>query len=211
MTENGISEEEIRDNVSLFFLAGHETTALTLAWIVSILVRFPEVQEKARKEVLEKVPSDISQETFKDLPYLDGLIKETLRLHPPLLQLGNRIVHKDTIVGSVKIPAGYSVGLDFVTMAYDEKIWGDPQIPRPERWFPENITKEQRNAWMPFSIGPRICIGMSFSLFEQKIFLIELLRTFKDMKLAPNGSVETQRGRFLYTPDFDKLIVDFSK
>jgi cytochrome P450 len=210
MTENGLSEAEIRDNVSLFFLAGHETTALTLSWLVSLLVRYPEVQEKARKEVFEKVPNETSYEILKELPYLDGLIKETLRIHPPLLQAGNRIVPKDTTLGSVRIPAGFGVGLDFVSMAFDKTIWGDnPEIPKPERWF--QATKDQRNAWMPFAIGPRVCIGMNFSLIEQKIFLIELLKTFKDIKLSPTGSVETQLGRFLYTPNFDKLLVDFSK
>jgi len=210
MYENGVSEEVIRDNVSLFFVAGHETTATILSWICSVLATQPQVLEKARKEVLEKVPGEFTYELQKELPYLDAVIKETLRIHPAIILVGNRYVVKDTIIANVKVPADTSVGFDMITMSYDPKIWGDPLVFRPERWFPENITKEQRMAWMPFSGGPRICIGMNFSLLEQKIFLVYLLKKVKDIKLCPNSVVKPKIPPSITNSlDCDKFSVDF--
>jgi len=188
MYENGIAEDVIRDNVSIFFVAGHETTATSLTWVLSLLVTHPDVLAKARQEVLTKVPNDLTYDVLKDLIYLDGLIREALRLHPPAPIMGGRITKQEITVGNVRIPPGTNVQMDLVSMAYNPNIWGDPLEVRPERWYQENLTKEQRSAWLPFSGGPRICIGMNFSLIEQKIFLVYLLKTFKEIKLAKEKS-----------------------
>jgi cytochrome P450 len=206
----GAPEKSIRDNVGVFFLAGHETTAATLGWILSILGTNSEVQDKARKEVYEKVPNEITYDSLKELNYIEGLIKESLRLYPGVPSLGGRKVEKDITLGDIRIPANTGVQVDLTTMGYDPKIWGDPKEVRPERWFSENLTKEQRIAWMPFSYGPRTCIGMNFSLLEQKIFLVKLLKTFKDIKLAPNAVIETKVGSIIYSPNPDKLKIIFS-
>jgi len=210
MYENGVPEETIRDNVSVFFLAGHETTSTALSWILTILVKYPEVQEKARKEVFERIPGEVTYDSLKELPYIDGLIKEGLRIYPPAPAIGGRYAANDSVVGTVRIPAGTYIELNLISMAHDPKIWNDPEVVRPERWYNENLTKEQRSAWMPFSVGPRICIGMSFSLFEQKIFLINLLKKFKHIKLAPTGEIKYRKGGF-NAPDTDKFIVQFIK
>jgi len=210
MYENNVSEEIIRDNVSLFFLAGHETTSSSLSWIVAKIATLPEVQEKARKEVFEKIPQELTFENLKELPYIEGLIKEILRLYPGVRSIGGRMVSQDTTLGHVFLPAGTIVQGDLITMSYSPKIWGDPQVVRPERWYPENLTKEQRNAWMPFSQGPRVCIGMSFSLIEQKIFLVNLLKRFKEIKLAPKAVIKSKIGGIINCPDTDSLIVQFT-
>jgi len=208
MYENNVPEDVIRDNVSLFFLAGHETTYSSLAWIVATIATNQEVQEKARKEVFEKVPV-LAYENLKELPYIEGLIKEILRLYPGVRSLGGRYTPKDTVLGHVKLPAGAFVQADLVTMAHSKKIWGDPFVVRPERWYAENLTKEQRKAWMPFSIGPRVCIGMGFSLLEQKILLVNLLKRFKEIKLAEGAVIEPKMTALINCPDNDKLIVRF--
>jgi len=133
MYENGLSEDTIRDNVSLFFLAGHETTATTLSWIISILVTHPEVQEKARKEVFDKVPNELTYDTLKELTYIEGLMKETLRLYPPAFMLRGRIPTTDVTLGNVRIPAKTAIALNLIAMGYDPKTWGDPLVVRPER------------------------------------------------------------------------------
>jgi cytochrome P450 family 4 subfamily V len=209
MYESGMSEDSIRDNITVFFLAGHETTAVSLAWLISILVKYPEIQKKARNEVLEKVTDSFTYDSLRDLPYLDGLIRETLRIYPPVPFAGNRVVEKDTIVSNVKLPAGTLISVDLISMGYDPKIWKDPEIVIPERWYPENLTKEQRNAWVPFTSGPRVCIGMNFSITEQKIFLVTLLKRFSEIKLDPKAVVRPKIGSLMFGPDTDKLIVDF--
>jgi cytochrome P450 len=189
MYENNLPEQTIRDNISAFFFAGHETTATSLGWLISILVSHPDVQQKARQEILEKIPGEVTFDSLKELNYIDGLIKEGLRFFPPVPAMNGRKAVKDSVVGNIHIPAGTSIEVNLITMAHNPKIWGDPEVVRPERWFSENITKEQRNAWLPFSGGPRICIGMNMSLLEQKIFLVYFLNRFHHVKLAPTGKV----------------------
>lgn len=211
MYENDAPEDAIRDNVSVFFLAGHETTATALGWTLAMLVTNPEVQQKARKEVFEKVPNDLTLDALKELPYIDGLMKEGLRIYPPAAFVGGRYSAKDTVVGHVRVPAGTTIDMNLIAMLHDPKIWGDPEVVRPERWYPENLTKEQRSAWIPFSTGPRVCIGMNFSLLEQKIFLVELLKRFREIKLSSQGKITPKIPAITYALDYDKLILQFVK
>jgi len=211
MYQNGLDEKSIRDNVSLFFLAGHETTAASLSWIISILSTHPDVQEKARKEVFEKIPDELTYESLKELNYIDGLIKEILRLYPAIPMISGRTTVHDTVIGNVRVPAGTIIDMNLLSMSYDPKIWGDPLSVRPERWNSDTLTKDQRTAWMPFSSGPRICIGMNFSIVEQKIFLVHLLKKFKDIKLSNIGQIKPKIGSATYSLDYDKLVIQFIK
>jgi len=210
MIEAGVPEASVRDNASLFLLAGQDTALNILGWTISVLVTHPDVYEKARKEVMEKCPNQLTTDNLKELSYLDAFIKECSRLHGPVLLMNGRYTFKDqTIVGNVLLPVGTEVSMDIISMCYDPKIWGDPLNIRPERWFPENLTKEQKNSWMPFSAGQRICIGMTFSQLEQKVFLALMLKRYKSIKLAPNGSIRYRFGTLMNSPQFDKLIIEF--
>jgi len=175
------------------------------------LVSKPEIQDKLRAEVLEKIPDKITPDSIKELTYLDCLIRETMRAHSPVISLQSRVPRDDNmIVGNIKVPKGFFVSVDLITIAYDPKIWGDPENFRPERWYSENLTKEQRSAWIPFGYGPRICLGMNFSLLEQKVFLINLVKRFKQIRLSPKGVVKPKPG-FFNIPENDKLIIEFIK
>jgi len=209
MCESELPYGAIKDNVSLFFIAGHESTSAALCWILAILVTFPDVQEKVRREILEKLPEQPTPDQIKDLPYLEGLLRETLRLHPATPLTANRTTQKEQILNNLRIPPGVLIMTDLVTMSYDPNIWGDPLNVRPERWFQENMTKEQRSSWMPFTMGPRICIGMNFSLFEQKMFVVSLLKRFKSIKLAPHGEIKQKPIGVSNMPILDKFIFQF--
>jgi len=209
MVESGMSDSDIRDNVGIFFLAGHETTASTLSWALSLIARHPEIQEKARKEVLEHTKEGMTYETMKDLNYLDWIIHETMRIYPAVPVVGQRRVETETILGDWKIPENTTLQMDFISMLHKAEIWGDPEKFRPERFNPENLTKEQRTSWIPFSYGPRICIGMNFSLLEQKIFLATILRQFSSITLPTNSVVVPDSKSFLYAPNYDKFTVQF--
>jgi len=213
MFENNLSDQAIRDNTSAFFLAGHETTATSLGWLLGILVSNPEVQQKARQEILEKIPGEVTFESLRELNYIDGIIKEGLRIYTPIPSMTGRKAVRDSVVGNYHIPAGTPIELNIIAMAHNPKIWVDPEVVRPERWFSENITKEQRNAWMPFSGGPRICIGLNMSLLEQKIFLVYFFKRFQQVKLAPNGIVQPKIGglSITYAADMDKMILELEK
>jgi cytochrome P450 len=210
MIEAGLPEASVRDNSSLFIIAGQDTTLNFLGWTISVLATHPDVYEKARKEVMEKCPNQLTTENLKELSYLDALIKEFMRLQGPALQVNARYTFKDqTIVGNVCLPLGTEVSVDLISMCYDPKIWGDPLNVRPERWFPQNLTKEQKSSWMPFSTGQRICIGMTFSQLEQRVFLALMLKRYKSIKLAPNGSIRYKFGALMNSPQFEKLIIEF--
>jgi len=211
MYENGVAERAIRDNVSLFFLAGHETTVTTLSWICSILASQPEIQEKARAEVFQKASDPLTYDSLKDLHYIDGLIKESLRVYPPVVALADRNVEKEISFNNIHIPAETFIIMDLISMGFDAKLWGDPEVIRPERWYSDNITKEQRSAWLPFSTGPRVCIGINFSLLEQKIWLVEVLKRFKQIRLAPGAVIIQNKASITYAPNFDKLRLEFVK
>jgi len=116
MYESGLEEKVIRDNISLFFIAGHETTATSLSWICSMLATNSDVLFKARLEVLEKITSPLTFDQLKELPFIEGLIKESLRLYPPVPAIGARHVEKDTVVGDVHLPAGTSISVDIISM-----------------------------------------------------------------------------------------------
>jgi cytochrome P450 len=209
MINANINEQDIRDNLSLFFLAGHETTASTLSWAIGLLASYPEIQKKARTEVLEKTQNGLTYESLKDLEYIDWFIHETMRMYPAAPVFGQRSLNTETTIGDWKIPEKTLIQIDVVSMLYNPQIWGDPRTFRPERWSPENLTKDQRSVWMPFSYGPRICIGMTFSLLEQKIFLATILREFSCIQLSKNGSLEVHPRGFLNLPDPDKLKINF--
>jgi len=190
MIEGGMTERDIRSNVATFFLAGHETTSSTLMWIIGLIAKHQDVQAKARKEVLEKIKNGFTYETLKELNYLDWIIHETMRLYPAAPVISQRRTETATIIGPYHIPEKTFIQIDFISILHSKEIWGDPLNFRPERFDPEILTKEQRSAWMPFSYGPRICIGMNFSLVEQKIFLATILREFSSIKLAENSFIE---------------------
>jgi len=200
MIEGGMMEKDIRSNVSTFFLAGHETTASTLMWIIALIAKHQDVQAKARKAVLENIKNGFTYETLKELHYIDWIIHETMRLYPAVPAVYQRSNETATIIGGYNIPEKTTFQLDFISMLHSKEIWGDPENFRPERFDPEILTKEQRSSWMPFSYGPRICIGMNFSLVEQKIFLATILREFSSIKLSENSNIEPDVKRLIYRP-----------
>jgi len=212
MFESGLSDEQIRDNVTLFIIAGQETTLSIVGWQISLLAQYPDIQEKARKEIMEKFPDQITSDILKDtVPYLDGFIKESARLNGVPQANGRYTFKQQTMVGNILIPPGFEVSVDMYSMGHDPKIWGDPQNLRPERWFRQNLTKEQKHSYMPFSIGPRQCIGMTFSLLEQKVWLAVMLKKYKSIKLAPNGRVEKRYASLTNSVNFDHLIFDLER
>jgi len=209
MIDNGMTEQEVRDNVGVFFLAGHETTASTLTWAVGLLATYPEVQEKARKEVLTKAADGLTYESLKNLEYIDWIIHETMRLYPVVPIINGRGTLQDITIGEWHVPAKTAIQIDFISMLHNPTIYESPKKFVPERWAPEKLTKEQRISWMPFSYGPRICLGMNFSIIEQKIFLSTLLREFSEIRLAKDSVLEAGTDNFLNSPNLKKLNLQF--
>ncbi|KAI8075069.1 cytochrome P-450 cyp509A1 [Gongronella butleri] len=183
----GLSNEELRRNLCIFFLAGHDTTAFTLAFVIAELARNPDIQEKARQEALKILgdkPEDIvpTAEDIRGMTYINAIMKETMRLHNPVLNTTVREVLEDVQLGHLFLRKGTLVSADILAIHRNPKCWSDPTKFDPERFMPGGENERQPGtglAWIPFSSGGRICVGMNFSLAEQKVVLSMLLRKYR--------------------------------
>jgi cytochrome P450 len=166
-----LSAEEIRDQVLILLLAGHETTATSLTCALRLLATHPEVQERVREEVDRVVGA--REPRASDLPELrctTRVLKEAMRLYPAIPMMGRRC-HEDVEVNGLRVPAGSDVFVSaWITHRHPEH-WEDPEVFDPDRFLPENEAARPRYAWLPFGGGPRACIGQHFSLLEAALAL----------------------------------------
>ncbi|KAI5077018.1 hypothetical protein GOP47_0009083 [Adiantum capillus-veneris] len=180
--------DELIDECKTFFFAGHETTATLLTFMFLLLANHPEWQERLREEVF-----DVCGRT--DLPTADSLnhlklvgmvINESLRLYPPA-SLILRKAENDMKLGETLIPAGTTILVPIIAWHHDERYWGaDADEFRPER-FEEGIAKACKvpGAFLPFSFGPRNCIGQVFATIEAKMVLSTILQQYR-FRLSPD-------------------------
>jgi cytochrome P450 len=179
----GLSDENIRDQVITFLIAGHDTTANTLAYALYEISRHPGIEARVLQEIAnagitsEKFPT---VEQISSLKYISGVLKETLRLHSPL-QAISKYCRKDCVLpGGYRVEAGSEMLLSITNMHRNEDAYPDPHRFDPDRWTPEEEQKRSRFAWLPFSTNLRGCLGAQvmcsykapffFLLFNQYIF-----------------------------------------
>ncbi|RHZ57544.1 hypothetical protein Glove_386g24 [Diversispora epigaea] len=177
-----LTTEELLNNMKIFLMGGHETTAVSLAAAIYFLGMNQECQEKAREEAMkimgdEKKNIIPNSEQIKELKYIDMVIKETLRIHPPVpVAAGYRRAQKDTILGDeYAIKKGTILLPHIYASHYLEELWEESYKFNPERFANE---KDTANKFFTFGGGSRICIGMNFSLAEQRVFLAMLVRKY---------------------------------
>eukprot|EP01063_Lacrimia_lanifica_P016111 TRINITY_DN22726_c0_g1_i1.p1 TRINITY_DN22726_c0_g1~~TRINITY_DN22726_c0_g1_i1.p1 ORF type:complete len:469 (+),score=148.68 TRINITY_DN22726_c0_g1_i1:59-1465(+) len=174
----GIPEEALIPNMWIFLLAGHDTTAISLSWILLELARHPEVQQKARAEaaaILAAKPAGegVTSEDLEKLPYISAVINESLRLHPPVFNVPTRMAVADTELDGYAVPKKTIVSLHIGAINRHPSVWDRPDEFDPSRFLGEKQPRVFHH--LPFSAGPRRCIGDRFSLVEQKTLLLKLL------------------------------------
>ncbi|CEG64279.1 hypothetical protein RMATCC62417_01282 [Rhizopus microsporus] len=180
-----LTEEQLRHNIAVIFLAGHETTANTLAFCLYNLAKYKHVQDKLRKEVIEILgnePVDVTPtlEELKRMEYLNMVIKENLRLNGPADTVLPREAAEDVTLAGTFIPKGTLLNLDIGSIHRDPRVWKNPEEFIPERFGPNGEQGDHTGfTWIPFSSGSRQCIGMNFSLAEQRIFLAMTLKKYE--------------------------------
>lgn len=159
---DGLTDENIRDQVVTFLIAGHDTTANTLAWTLYEFARNPDIETKVLQEIANAgITSDElpTVEQISSLKYLNKVLKETLRLHSPLRNI-TKYCQKDCVVpGGYLIKAGNACIVSVLNMHLNPDVYPDPYRYDPERFTPEEEQKRSRYGWLPFSTGPRACIG----------------------------------------------------
>lgn len=175
-TQRQMNLAELRDNLLTFIVAGHETTALSLAWASYLCAFDQDVQDRARAEI-EAVCGDVVEvEDVPKLPFVRAIIDEALRLYPPA-GIISRTAQVDDLICGREVKAGDTVMIPIYALHRNEALWQDPDAFQPERFLDRSSI--DRYAYLPFGDGSRICIGASFALQEAVIILATLLKRFR--------------------------------
>ena len=169
----GLDDREVAANILTFILAGHETTARTLGWALHLISRSPETAARLRAEA---DTFDVGDPRWADsLPWTRAVIEESMRLFPPAPTLARRALGPD-VIGGQAISKGAAVVISPWILHRHERLWDEPDAFRPERFLPKNRKAIDRYAYIPFSAGPRVCIGAAFAMQEAMIALGTLLK-----------------------------------
>lgn len=212
-----ISDEDVLAQVPTFLVAGHETTSTATTWALYALCLCPDIQAKLREELLTVETETPSMDELVALPYLDAVVRETLRLHAPVPSTV-RIAMKDDILpvdtpftdkygvvhNEIKVSKGDPIFIPILAINRSEAIWGsDAKEFNPDRWasLPE-VASQVPGVWghlMTFLGGPRACIGYRFSLVEMKALLFTLVRAF-EFELAVPASDIGKRSTIVQRP-----------
>ncbi|XP_032765705.1 cytochrome P450 4F6 [Rattus rattus] len=179
----GLSDVDIRAEADTFMFGGHDTTASALSWILYNLARHPEYQERCRQEVREllrdREPEEIEWDDLAQLPFLTMCIKESLRLHPPVLLISRCCSQDIVLLDGRVIPKGNICVISIFGVHHNPSVWPDPEVYNPFRFDPGNLQKRSPLAFIPFSAGPRNCIGQTFAMSEIKVALALTLLRFR--------------------------------
>jgi len=188
-TGQGMTSRQLRDEVLALFVAGHETTAASLAWAVALLSQHPAVERQLRAELSQALAGRApTVDDLPRLPYNRMVLEETLRLYPAAWIFNRTAVAADEIMG-FHIPAGAAVVLSpYVTHRHPE-FWPNPEGFDPERFAPGQSDGRPRFAHFPFGGGPHQCIGAGFALLEAQLVLASLLQRYR-LDLVPGHRLE---------------------
>ena len=179
----------LRDEVVTLLLAGHETTANALTFCLYLLARHPNVQQRLYSEIQAVIAQrQISLSDLERLPYTTQVIQESMRLYPPIWAL-ERFVKNDAQLGGYHIPGGSTLFISIYAMHRHTELWQDAEKFNPDRFAEKNAT----GAYMPFGMGPRMCLGMNFALQEALIILVSLLQKFEVVQVSPQ-EVQVEAG-----------------
>ena len=196
--ENGerMLEQELRDELMTLLLAGHETTATSLAWTLHRLIRHPEALARLQAELDEAFPDgEIDPDAVRELKWLDAVIKETLRLNP-VVPLVGRGLQRPMELGGVAQPADVVAVPNIYLTHRNPDIW-----PEPDRFDPTRFldAKPSPYTFFPFGGGVRRCIGMAFALYEMQVVLATVLRHLTP-EAAPGVDIRLVRRSVTFAP-----------
>lgn len=178
-TGRRMDDATLCNNLLAFIVAGHETTALALAWALFLLANDTEAQERAAAEARAACGDGPAEaQRLPDLAYVGQVIDETMRLFPPAAMLGRKALRADTLLGRAVAP-GDMIIIPIYALHRHSALWENPMGFDPDRFAPQRAAQRDRFAYLPFGAGPRICIGAGFALMEAKLILATLLARYR--------------------------------
>lgn len=176
------NQDIVHENI-LFLIAGSETTSNTIGFAITYLIENPETLRLLQEELDDVYPRDVKpvlkHEDLKNLPYLNGVINETMRLKPVAMGGLPRQVHSDYVLGGkYHIPKGMLVASNIYCCQTNPEYWPEPLAFKPERWLPDSDIPADKDAFFPFSSGSRNCIGQNFAMMEMRLILASFVYNF---------------------------------
>jgi cytochrome P450 len=186
-----MSDEQLRDEVITLFIAGHETTANAVMWTLYLLSQHPNIEERLMTELAALNGAPPTVRDLQRLPYLEQVVKESLRLYPPAGGATRQPI-EDIELGGYVIPKGNNIAISTYAMHRDPALFPDPERFDPERFSPEREAQIPKYAYLPFGAGPRVCIGNVFAMMETRILLATILQRWK-LTLAPGQTVRAEQ------------------
>ena len=205
--DSGVNDQDVADNVLTMLLAGEDTTANTLAWMIHLLQRNPQALKRAQEEVrrVANDPAAFTPEKMAELDYLEACAHETMRLKPvaPFLPLQ---ASRDTVVGDVRVPEGTLIWNVLRHDSVSEQHFEDAAAFKPERWLaegngPQHSASHAKRVSMPFGAGPRVCPGRYLALLEMKMAMAMLLSRFDIVSVdTPDGQEAQEHMAFTMEP-----------
>ncbi|XP_053868590.1 ultra-long-chain fatty acid omega-hydroxylase-like isoform X2 [Malaclemys terrapin pileata] len=176
-----LSDEDIAAEADTFMFEGHDTTASGLSWVLYNLACHPEYQERCQEEIKDlmrdKESEEIEWEDLSQMPFSTMCIKESLHLHPPVPAVSRRCTEDIKLPDGCVLPKGNICLISIYGTHHNPAVWPEPQVYNPHRFNLENVKNQPPLAFMPFSAGPRNCIGQNFAMAEMKVVLgLTLLR-----------------------------------
>ena len=184
---------QVRDEIVTLLIAGYDTSTLALSWIWCLLSQHPSVSAALTAELRATLGGRAP--AAADLPqlvYADMIVREALRLYPPVWGFG-REVAEDCQIGGYTIPAGATVFVSQWIVQRDQRYWDAPESFNPDRWRSDRVKHLPRFAYFPFGGGPRLCIGQPFAMTEITLLLAMIAQKFR-FKLLPDQNLTPQAG-----------------
>nr|ULE36158.1 cytochrome P450 4PC subfamily member 1 [Blattella germanica] len=205
-----LTDEEIREEVDTFMLGGHDTVSSLVSWALQLLSSYPDVQEKVYEEqesIFKGSDRDPSIKDLCEMKYLERVIKETLRLYPSVYVFA-REVGEDVQLGEHRVPAGMRVLIVPYLTHRLEEYYPNPKVFDPDRFLPEKIVNRHPYSFIPFSAGPRNCIGQKFAMLEMKTVLSYVIRHYK---LQATGEIPAPVAEIVLRPENGVQIKIFKR
>ena len=190
-TGQGMTNQQIRDEIMTLLMAGHETNANTLTWTWYLLSQHSNITQRVHEELEVKLGEQhLRAERIDELPYLRMVLQETMRLYAPIIGI-NRIARVDDELLGYHIPANSYVWLSAYITHRHPKFWEHPETFDPERFTPERSVGRPSYAYFPFGGGPRLCLGSNFALMEAMLIAATIAQSYQ-LHLVPGYQVEIE-------------------
>lgn len=198
-----MSPTDLLHNMQFFIVAGHETTALALAWALLLVAHDEEVQERAREEAHAAIGERAAgADDLARLPYVEQILQETMRLYPPVGMLARNVLEPDRLYDRDIRPRD-TVFLNIYALHRHEMWWQRPGVFDPENFSARKVKSRDRFLHLPFGAGPRVCVGASFAMMQAQIILATLLARFR---FAPAGEIPTPVMHMTIRPESGVLL-----